>query len=151
MERFDGGHVRLDLSEFMAAQLTESSEPVQSAPAAKFFESRELGVVDRHDKFARDSVGDLVLVGELQQLLASFAAETSLERFGGVVQARVHDSRVAATLVMSELGLLLEHCQAQAGTSKEECACSRKTHQPRPDDCDVVLIDHDVIRQAGSR
>jgi hypothetical protein len=108
MDRIDPRRVRLQL---MQARPGDPLAPhaIGQSPLIDPFEGRDLTFVDGHDDLAAPVKGNLLFPAEVLQGPPAGAAVRGLQRARCIVDARMQDARIAATLVLADFSFLLEH------------------------------------------
>lgn len=149
VETANAGRVGLELADPVRLDVREPPEAVGEPAPLELRERSELAFVERDDELATELVRDPALVREPFDGFHSLAAQTRLQRPGGVVQPRMDDTRVAPALVASQLRLLLQHGKTQARPRLEQTICGREPDQPAPDDGDVVASSRPVPHEPG--
>src|ERR671935_2277875 len=94
--------------------------PVGAAPPLELVEAFELGGVERDDELAAALDRDVVALAERVELRRAVDAQPRLERPRRVVDAGVDDAAVVAGLVRAELGLAVDHGEAEARVAPQQ-------------------------------
>ena len=129
--------VRLDLADLLGCESTQTGDSVRLSAPLQLVERRHLARIRGHDQLPALVVRDLLLLAVLPQEQPAGGAELRLERAGRVVDARVHDTAVAAGLVQRDRRFLLDDDDAPLGQSPPELDGSGQPEDPRSDDNDV--------------
>ena len=134
----DPGRVRLDLPEPLRADDLQALRSVRVAPAKQLFEAGKLGLVQRHDDLAAQTVGDAAFVAEPPQHPRAGRAEAGLVRAGRVVEPGVDDAAVVAGLVGPDPVLFLDDRYSEAGMPAAQRHRRRQADDPASHNGDVV-------------
>ena len=127
-----------------------SSGPIRRRPGTPFAaatllevaQPRHLGLVGGDDHLAAALVADPMLVTEGVHPRHPVDAQLRLQRAGLVVDPGVDDARVRTCLVASDVGLALEHGDAELRAPPQEFGGGREAEDPAPDDGQVDAIVH---------
>ena len=127
----------LDLADLLGCESAQTRDPVRLRAPLELVECRHLARIGGHDQLPALVVRNLLLLAVLPQTKPAGGAELRLERAGRVVDARVHDTAVAAGLVQRDRRLLLDDDDAPLRESPPELDGGGQPEDPRPDDNDV--------------
>ena len=134
--------VRLDLPDPFRPDLLDTLQAVRLATLPQRRQAWQLGLLQRDHQLPRALPRHVVLVREPFRCRLSFPAQPCLQRPGPVVEARVEDAAVVPRLVGRELGLLLEHGQADPGRPFQQCQRRGEPDDPAAHDRDVEPLGH---------
>ena len=128
----------LELGEFFGADLADAGHAVGPAAVGQRVQAAGLRLVGRHDDLAAALVGDVVLPAELQHLLGPAHGEPRLGGAGPIVEAAVDHAAVVPRLVLTDVGLLLDHDDGQPGEALDQGERGGQANDAAADDGDVA-------------
>jgi hypothetical protein len=101
--------VRLDFTQFFAREQGQARHSVRSAALVQLVEQGNLTFVTRNNNLPAFVIADGIFVAELPEKCTASQASARLGRTGLVVNPRVNDTAVVASLMMREAAFLLQH------------------------------------------
>src|SRR5262249_38960065 len=105
----------------------------------EIFQTPELSLVQGHDHFAAQVIGDAMLIAETQQLLLPGDAEPRLKRAWFVVDTGMDHAAIVPGLVHGEAILLLKDRQPEVWILLEQLERRGQADDAAADDRDVIV------------
>jgi hypothetical protein len=138
VQSLEPGGGRLQLSDVISVETTQTRQPIGCAPALQLVESTELGLLRCDHDLPRSSKRDGSRVTQALELGATLNAETGFERPGSVIEPGMEHAAVVTALVGADPFLLVEDENGCSLVLLQNSPSNTQADQPGADDADVV-------------